>query len=169
MNTLDKDVLTKEEKDLFYENSKLWTSACSIPLTERKELLKKCANKLKNELDDPRTGNEYFEKDEFILCMKHVYTTAQEVLNSVNNRPAYISKERFERLLKAYDKDDCSLLLICCIDKIYKGNKIIAYVIEDQYHRRNEVTPEQLKDAIRNRTVECINLTLTSDNRLISK
>ena len=234
MKALDKDILTKEEKDLFYESSKAWTSACSIPLIERKELLKKCANKLKDELDNPRTGNEYFEKDKFILYMKHVYTTAQEILNSVNNKPAYISKERFERLFKAYDnkcdadminawdmvtvrchyaKDiyeiedakgelgylpknkiitlikngkvnkptdkelldtfgkyfNNNVLLVCCVDKLYKGNKIVAYLIEDQHGRRNEVTPEQLKDAIRNKIVECTNLTLTSDNRLISK
>ena len=67
MKALDKDILTKEEKDLFHESSKIWTSACSIPLVERKELLKKCANKLKDELDDPRTGNEYFEKDKPFL------------------------------------------------------------------------------------------------------
>ena len=31
------------------------------------------------------------------------------------------------------------------------------------------VTPEQLKEAIKGKKVECVNLTLTSDNRLINK
>lgn len=172
MKTLDKDILTKEERDLFHESSKTWTSACSIQLSERKELLKKCANKLKEELDNPATGNEYFEKDKFILSMKHVYTTAMEIINNPNDKPAFISKERFKRLLNAYDNivdtDFNNILLVCCIDKLYKGNKIVAYLIEDQHGRRNEVTPEQLKDAIRNKTIECTNLTLTSDNRLIN-
>ena len=74
MKTLDKDILTKEEKELFHELSKLWISACSIPLAERKQLLIKCANKLKDELDNPKTGNKYFEK-EFYQHICHTQRT----------------------------------------------------------------------------------------------
>lgn len=238
---LDKDILTEEEKDLLHESSKAWLSACSIPLIERKQLLIKCTNKLKSELDNPSTGDEYFEKDKFILYMEYVYTTAQEILNSVDNKPCYINSNRLENLIKAYnipalltniediagsvyiqtydtnkkyhvikyrhaygkkysvtedmliklikeckiekpdrymcmehlrqyfEKTTKNILKVKCIEKKYEGRKIMTYVIQDEHGRVNVVTSEALKEAIRNNAVECLNLTLTSDNRLISK
>lgn len=241
MKTLDKNVLVQEEKDLFHESSKLWISACSIPLCKRKQLLIKCANKLKDELDDPKTGNEYFEKDKLILSMKHVYTTAMEILNTIDNKPLYIDTAKLSKLMGAYskpaltkfdeikeqqkmviytydsnkkehilknihngntytvveedlikliindkiykpdsyicmehlrqffEKHNKNILKVRCIEKKYDRRKIIAYVIQDEHDRVNVVTSEALKEAIRNNTVECLNLTLTSDNRLINK
>lgn len=56
-----------------------------------------------------------------------------------------------------------------CITKKYKKDKIISYQIEDASGKIMIVTPQQLKEDIRNKKVECVNLTLTSDNRLIDK
>ena len=241
MKTLDRDVLTNEQKELFTESSKMWISACSIPLAERKQLLIKCANKLKEEIDNPKTGNEYFEKDRFILSMKHVYTTAMEILNSVDNKPLFIETKRLSKLMGAYSKPSLTLsnnineadkmyiftydynklrhviknrntgnkytvteeeliklikngkieepdsymcmenlrqyfekpkknmLTISCIGKVYNHNRIIAYDIQDEHGKVTTVASKELKEAIRSGKVNCINLTLTSNNRLISK
>ena len=57
---------------------------------------------------------------------------------------------------------------IRCINKKRdKNNNIIAYRIQDLSGKQMDVTPEQLKIAIFNYQVDCTNLRLTSNNRLI--
>lgn len=62
------------------------------------------------------------------------------------------------------------MLKIKCI-KVFRDehNRIIGYRIIDEHKRVNDVMADQLKEAIRSKTVTCTNLTLTTDNRLISK
>ena len=55
-----------------------------------------------------------------------------------------------------------------CIDKARnKNNQIIGYKLQDQQGNIIIVKPEALKSVIRSKKIEIINLTLTSDNRLI--
>lgn len=63
------------------------------------------------------------------------------------------------------------MLKIRCIQKVrnFNTNKILYYRIEDEHGRVNDVQPDELKNAIRNNSVTCTNLTLTSDNRLVDK
>lgn len=62
------------------------------------------------------------------------------------------------------------MLRVKCTLKIRDNkNRIIAYKIVDEHNRVNTVKPEELKQAIKNNIVECINLTLTKDERLIDK
>lgn len=62
------------------------------------------------------------------------------------------------------------MLVIRCIEKIRDNNgRITHYKIQDTERNIKIVTANQLKVAISNMQVNCINLTLTSDNRLIDK
>jgi len=54
-----------------------------------------------------------------------------------------------------------------CIQKFKKNNKIYGYRLQDPQGNTKDVTPDQLKQAIKNQQIAIINLTLTSDNRLI--
>ena len=56
-----------------------------------------------------------------------------------------------------------------CIQKFRdKHNKIYKYRLQDQQGNTKDVTPDQLKQAIKNNQITITNLTLTSDNRLIN-
>ncbi len=48
-----------------------------------------------------------------------------------------------------------------------KNNYIYGYRLEDTHGNYKDVNPEQLKAAIRNKQIMVLNLTLTSDNRLV--
>ena len=62
------------------------------------------------------------------------------------------------------------MLRVKCTLKIRNSkNNIIAYKIVDEHNRINTVKPEELKQAIKNNIVECTNLTLTKDGRLVDK
>ena len=62
------------------------------------------------------------------------------------------------------------MLKVKCIQKFRdKNNIIIGYRIIDQNGNTKDVSSESLKQAIQQGKVEVINLTLTSDNRLIDK
>ena len=55
-----------------------------------------------------------------------------------------------------------------CIQKFRdKHNNIYGYHLQDQQGNIKDVTPDQLKTAIQNQQITIINLTLTSDNRLV--
>ena len=55
-----------------------------------------------------------------------------------------------------------------CIQKFKKNNRIYGYRLQDSQGNTKDVTPDQLKTAIQNQQINIINLTLTSDNRLIA-
>ena len=57
----------------------------------------------------------------------------------------------------------------CIAKKKDKNGIITQYQVQDTNGKVTTVTPQQLKEAIKNNKVECINLTLTSDNRLINR
>ena len=60
------------------------------------------------------------------------------------------------------------MIIIKCINKIKnKHNVITHYQIQDTQGNIKIVTAQQLKTAIMNEQVECVNLQLTSDNKLI--
>ena len=62
------------------------------------------------------------------------------------------------------------MLKVKCIQKFRdKNNIIIGYRIIDQNGNMKDISSESLKQAIKQRKLEVINLTLTSDNRLIDK
>lgn len=63
------------------------------------------------------------------------------------------------------------MVKVICINKNrnYKTNKIISYVIKDKNGNEKTVASDKLKTAIKTGVVDCINLTLTSDGRLIDK
>ena len=55
-----------------------------------------------------------------------------------------------------------------CIQKFKKNNQIYAYRLQDFQGNIKDVYSDQLKQAIKNQQIIIINLTLTSDNRLVS-
>lgn len=59
--------------------------------------------------------------------------------------------------------------IIKCMDKQYKGNKIVAYIISYLDGSVERVDSDTLKNALASGQVECINLKLTSDNRIIDR
>ena len=62
------------------------------------------------------------------------------------------------------------MLKVKCVQKFRgKDNSIRGYRIIDQYGNAKDISSEELKKSIRLRVLEVINLTLTSDNRLIDK
>ena len=50
-----------------------------------------------------------------------------------------------------------------------KQNQIIGYSLQDSQGNTKDMTPQQLKQAIQNKQINVINLTLTSDNSLIDR
>lgn len=56
-----------------------------------------------------------------------------------------------------------------CIKKETASGKIMTYILQDQYGEIMVVASDMLKEAIVNREIEVDNLSLTSDNRLITK
>ena len=50
-----------------------------------------------------------------------------------------------------------------------KHNNIIGYKLLDSHGNIKDVPSDKLKIAIKNKNIDVINLTLTSDNRLIDK
>ena len=54
-----------------------------------------------------------------------------------------------------------------CIQKFKKNNRIYGYRLQDSQGNTKDVYADQLKTAIKNQQITIINLTLTSDNRLI--
>jgi hypothetical protein len=67
--------------------------------------------------------------------------------------------------------EETKMVKVICINKNrnYKTNKIISYVIKDKNGNEKTVASDKLKTAIKTGVVDCINLTLTSDGRLIDK
>lgn len=62
------------------------------------------------------------------------------------------------------------MLVIKCIEKYKDKNGVIThYKIQDSQGEIRIVTSKQLKTAIQNKQVDCANLALTSNNRLIDK
>lgn len=60
------------------------------------------------------------------------------------------------------------MLQAVCLKKFRnKNNQIIGYRIQDKNGNTVDVKPEQLKQAIKNKQISVLNLTLTSDNKLI--
>ena len=54
-----------------------------------------------------------------------------------------------------------------CIQKFKKNNKIYGYRLQDSQGNIKDVYADQLKQAIHNQQITVINLTFTSDNRLV--
>lgn len=62
------------------------------------------------------------------------------------------------------------MIQVKCIEKFRdRHNKICAYRLQDSNNQIKDVTPHDLKNAIRNKQIDVINLTLTSDGRIIGK
>ena len=62
------------------------------------------------------------------------------------------------------------MLTVTCIQKFRnKQNQIYGYRLQDQQGNIKDVYSDQLKAAIRNNKIDIVNLTLTSDNRLVAK
>ena len=59
------------------------------------------------------------------------------------------------------------MLTVRCLGKKYNKNVITHYTLQDNAGNIKVVTAEQLKSAMINKQVECNNLILTSDNRII--
>lgn len=60
-----------------------------------------------------------------------------------------------------------SVLKVKVVQKFKKGNKIIGYRIQDATGKTMDVDADKFKQVLRSGQAECINMTLTSDNRLI--
>lgn len=72
------------------------------------------------------------------------------------------------KVQKNVDKDtNTGKLQVVIINTIRKSNKILGYTIKDRTGVQKNVCADALKSAIRSGTVEVINYTLTTDNRLV--
>ena len=100
----------------------------------------------------------YTSKKELNAMSKYV-----KIYKDIKQAESIISKLNNKSEEKQYKG-----LVVKCINKSYKGNKINAYELIDNKGEKMWVDPDQLKDAIRNEKVTVINLKLTSDNRLIN-
>lgn len=62
------------------------------------------------------------------------------------------------------------MIQVRCIEKIRgKNNHIIGYTIQNLTGETRVVDKDKLKEAVRNKKIDIVNMTLTSDNRLIDK
>ena len=81
-----------------------------------------------------------------------------------------VTRQQLDEKIKENKVEICQIVKVKCIDKQRdKNNVITAYLLSDLCNKQMAVTPEQLKNAIFNYQVDCVNLTLTSDNRLVDK
>jgi len=58
-------------------------------------------------------------------------------------------------------------LRVKVVQKLKKGNKIVGYIIQDVNGATMNVEANAFKNILRRGDAECINMTLTSDNRLV--
>lgn len=62
------------------------------------------------------------------------------------------------------------MIKVKCVDRIKdKNGNVVDYLLEDKNKKRKEMKAKDLKEAIKNKKIEVVNLTLTDDNRLIVK
>lgn len=59
------------------------------------------------------------------------------------------------------------VLKVKVVQRFKKGNKIIGYRIQDANGKTMDVEADKFKQVLRSSQAECVNMTLTSDNRLI--
>ena len=98
-----------------------------------------------------------------------LWANHNELLIANGVKRATVKRKWFEVQLRA-GKCKVNSLQVLCIDKLRdKNNNIVSYLLKDNAGNTCEVTPEKLKHAIMYYQVDCVNLTLTSDNRLIDK
>ena len=65
-------------------------------------------------------------------------------------------------------KEGMTMIQVKCIEKFRdKKSRIYGYRIQDINGQTQDVTPDDLKNAIKNGKIQVVNLTLTSDGRLI--
>ncbi len=83
------------------------------------------------------------------------------------NKTMVVAREQLDNQVKAGNvKVNC--IKVQCLDKQRdKNNNIVTYTLKDSTGKQMQVAAKSLKDAIYNYRVECNNLTLTSDNRLV--
>ena len=94
----------------------------------------------------------------------NLHITPDFVRSISNYVKVYKSKEEADKYINIKP----GAIIVKCLDKRYKGVKIIAYLLQDQQGKTIWTTPDDLKKAIENGQINCVNLKLTSDNRLIS-
>lgn len=80
-----------------------------------------------------------------------------------------VDRKQLDNQIKA-GSVEIDALMVKCLDKQRDANnKITAYLIADKTGKQMTVEPYRLKNAIYNYQVICVNLTLTSDGRLVDK
>lgn len=143
--------------------------ACVFSTDMRRSLLLMCKDGLGKFIKACESDGE---DPEMIGNMKEVYNNIVKVLNNFE----YYKKNAI--CLTDRDIDKAHILVrrtepkikIECVEKIRGGqNKIIGYIIRDEQGNWKEFTPNDLKDLMGESHIECVNLKLTSDNRLINK
>jgi len=101
------------------------------------------------------------------LKIKVIAVQGNQIQITDNTKTMIVSREQLDKQLKA-GVIEIETLKVKCLDKQRdKNNIIINYMLQDKNGKTIVVSPQQLKQAIYNYQVDCVNLTLTSDNRLI--
>lgn len=126
------------EADLMTESSVTWMTACAIPLETRGKLLLASFNKLKKELNDPSTGEEYVDREKLINNMKAVYNDAANIINNKFANATLFKQADIKNLLdQKEDKDiiaqyDDNELKIYSYKKVNGSDDIeVEFEIED--------------------------------------
>lgn len=104
-----------------------------------------------------------------MLRVKVLQVNGNNVLITDGSKQMSVTRQQLDSKIKdgAITVDT---MKVKCLDKQRdKNNNITAYLLCDESGKQMAVTPEQLKNAIYNYQVDCVNLTLTSDNRLVDK
>lgn len=85
------------------------------------------------------------------------------------NKTMVVDRKQLDNQIKA-GSIEIDALIVKCLDKQRDTNsKITAYLIVDKSGKQMTVEPYRLKNAIYNYQVVCVNITLTSDGRLVDK
>lgn len=101
------------------------------------------------------------------MNIKVLTVNGNQIQITDGNTTKIVSREQLESAI-ASKKVSISTLKVKCLDKQRdKNNNITAYLLTDEQSKQMTVTPQQLKNAMFNYQVDCINLTLTSDGRLV--
>lgn len=178
----DKEELISNMKDVYNAASKVMNDGFPKPIFIPTSMYTKLENayKKKRLIDCGDKNLEVLSvaSGKFRIADRHrhcAWFNEQELMKFITEdkipRPTKDDGVMFMALNKYFeiaDKQKKSVAQAICIDKVYKGNKITHYVIQDLQGRQACVETEIIKDAMINHGLLVKNLKVTSDKRIIS-
>lgn len=168
------------------ESGPMVLSASTLSIYERKKLLIDATKKMRVWITKNIKGANISEEtglwvnvldNEEYEAYRETYNLAVTFIKD-GNKKASIDKSitiaehivaKLKLFTEANNVNDNIAPIVQCIKRIHNGNKIESYVLKNEAGFVVEVSPKDLKHYIGTKLINCINLQLTSDGRLLQK